>query len=144
MGLKKSEVTGRMKELMNILDRAQIFDDAASHPPHDESTKQPNDYIFECEKQVHEQFTNWLNQRELLYDHQRMDKRTRNPKGIPDYIVGVAGLMVCIEFKVHGRKLTKEQEEWRRKAVEKSKVQYHVLDNAGDAIHLIQEKLENI
>jgi hypothetical protein len=46
--------------------------------------------------------------------------------------------MVCIEFKVHGRKLRAEQEEWRRKALEKSRVQYFVLDNADGAIRLLK------
>jgi hypothetical protein len=138
--VKKSEVTERLKELMTDADRQQLFNEPPSlgHPIHDSKHSAGEDYLFETEKQEHTKLENWLNQYELFYNHERMDKRTSNRKGIPDFIIGICGLMVCIEFKLHGRKLTEEQEEWRRKAMHKSRVQYHVMDNAGDAIRLLQ------
>ena len=137
--MRREEVTERMKELMDEASRQQIFGSAPGHH-YDESehSSAGESYLWNAEKQEHVVLENWLNQRELFYDHQRMDRRTSNRKGIPDFIIGVCGLMICIEFKLHGRKLTPEQEEWRRKALEKSRVQYYVLDSAVDAIRLLE------
>jgi hypothetical protein len=139
--MKRNEVTERVRSLMSAQDQEALFGSCPPGSMHNNNPKQEDDtesdYIFNSEKKQHEILINWLNQREWYYDHQRMDKRTRNNKGIPDFEVGVYGLLVCIEFKLFGRKLTLEQEEWRRRAVEKSRCRYHVYDNAGEAITML-------
>lgn len=139
--MKKEQVTEEMKRLMSEADRQQLFGisqsvTALGHPPSHDSPKK--DYVGKLEKQEHEYLINWLNQREWFYVHSRMDKPTSNQKGIPDFVIGLLGWMICIEFKLAGRKLTQAQEEWRRRAVN-SRVHYWIYDNAGEAIRMLQE-----
>jgi hypothetical protein len=148
--MRKDEVTERMKSLMS----AQDQEAPGFHPPgsmHNNNPKQEDDTRSpeqikadkkaakrqrDLEKKEHVQLENWLNQREWFYDHQRMDKAATNQKGIPDFVIGVYGLLVCVEFKRPGKKLTPEQEEWRRRA-SVSRCRYHVYDNAGEAITML-------
>jgi len=140
--VKRSEVTEEMKRLMSEADRQALglsqSVTAPGHPlSHDSQRKR--DYVTRKEEQEHTTLINQLNMWELFYVHSRMDKATRNQKGIPDFVIGLLGLMICIEFKLGGRKLTVDQEEWRRKALENSRVRYYVYDNAGDAIRMLSE-----
>jgi len=136
--MKKSEVTERIKELMPEADRQALFGAPLSVVSHDYQ-HESRDYLTKLEKQDHIDLENQLNQWELFYRHARMDKATTEAKGLPDFIIGICGRMVCIEFKRPGKKLTAAQEEWRRRAHEKSKVAYHVFDNSGDAIRMLSE-----
>jgi VRR-NUC domain-containing protein len=140
--VRREELTERMKALMTDADR-QRYDNPLGQPHETHTQPGGKDYLWKLEKQQHVQFENWLNQRELFFDHQRMDKRTTNKRGIPDFIIGWEGRLICIEFKAAGRKLTPEQEEWRRRAMEKSRCKYYVFESAGDAINLFNAAPSN-
>lgn len=140
--MKKSEVTERMKELMTDSDRSALFAGSfgevqpLSAPAADECTNSKYDY--DLEKKEHVIFENWLNQHELGYDHQRMDRRTSNRCGMPDFIVGVEAQLVAIEFKRPGKCLSPAQLEWQRRFSVKSKCRYHVCRTADFAISCIK------
>jgi hypothetical protein len=140
--VRKDRVTEEMKRLMSEADRQKlglsISASGLGHPPsYDSGTKR--DYLTRKEEQEHTHLINQLNQWELFFRHARMDKPTTEAKGLPDFIIGICGRMVCIEFKLPGKTLTPAQEEWRRRAIEKSHVLYYVFNDAGNAIQMLSE-----
>lgn len=74
-------------------------------------------YARQEEKRMHEKFEEWLklHQDELYWDHSRMDQKTTNRKGHPDFVIQSGGRTLNIEFKVPGNVLSEDQEavhEW--------------------------------
>ena len=53
---------------------------------------------------------NWLNLQGAWVFEQRMDKRTRGKRGVPDRLACVDGRFLAIELKVTGNTLQREQE----------------------------------
>jgi VRR-NUC domain len=92
------------------------------------------------ERDEHRQFCAWLELHELPYSHSRTDVRATIQPGLPDFLVAVAGELICIEFKTEGGKLSLEQETWRLR-FEAQGIEYHVLTLALEAIGLITRKL---
>jgi hypothetical protein len=60
---------------------------------------------------LHNHIENLLRLRGAYWVHSRMDKKTANRKGVPDFIVCYQGVFVGIEAKVGGNKPTDEQME---------------------------------
>lgn len=56
------------------------------------------------ERRMHETFEQWLNlhRAELYWDHSRMDRKTSNRVGHPDFVIQRAGKVVNVEFKAAG------------------------------------------
>lgn len=67
-------------------------------------------YKAKCEKEMHIIFEQWLNLNNVPCVHSRMDKRTTTACGTPDFVVMYKGKVICIEFKMPGNGLSKEQE----------------------------------
>ena len=61
------------------------------------------------EKRLHREFEQWCLKWKIKPRHQRMDRRTSEAKGWPDFQLGFNGITVYIEFKSPGGKLTEEQ-----------------------------------
>lgn len=134
--MKKSEVTERMKELMDAPERTRLFGPPPGPPA--AAKKRQRDILTTREKQDHIDMENWLHQHDLFKVHSRMDRATTNEKGIPDFVIGIRGRLVAIELKQPGNRLTPEQEEQRRKCEGPSECEYHVFYSSKDAIELLQ------
>ncbi len=61
------------------------------------------------EKQLHKLIWQELNRRDVVVIHSRMDKRTTNAMGIPDFCFVYGGVPYAIEAKARKGKLTAEQ-----------------------------------
>lgn len=72
------------------------------------------------EREVHRQIENWLRLKGIWFSHSRMDRKTTQALGTPDFIFSYIymGAMIdkiptAVEVKVGGNKLTPEQESVR-------------------------------
>jgi hypothetical protein len=142
--MRRDEVPERMKELMNDQDRQELYgaSSIASNPPGPSAATKPHrDTLTKAEKLAHIDLENWLNQHELFKVHSRMDTATTTEKGIPDFVIGIKGRLVAIEFKQPGNTLSKEQQEQRRKCEGPSQCEYHVCYSSKEAIELLQPLL---
>jgi hypothetical protein len=61
------------------------------------------------ERELHQHVHNWLYKERIYFVTSRMDKRTTQRKGVPDFVCCVKGRFVAIELKVPGQKQTEEQ-----------------------------------
>jgi hypothetical protein len=67
-------------------------------------------FIAGEERKLKKLVTNYLNMRGVWFFEQRMDRRTRGRRGVPDILACICGRFVAIELKVAGSKLSAEQE----------------------------------
>jgi hypothetical protein len=61
------------------------------------------------ELEMHRQFQNWCQRRDVIFVHSRTDKKSTIKKGHPDFTLLWSGRGCCIEFKGKYGKLTDEQ-----------------------------------
>lgn len=61
------------------------------------------------ERELHRLISNELTRREIFFVHSRMDRKTTQAKGTPDFVACVAGHFVCFEAKTATGSLTDEQ-----------------------------------
>lgn len=137
--MKRDEVPERIKALMCNQDRQALFGASGASVPlgTPPAAKRQRDMLTRQEKQDHIDLENWLNQHELFKVHSRMDQKTSNEKGIPDFVIGLGGRLIAIEFKLPGKHLTQEQQEQRRKCVGPSQCEYHTCYSSKEAIELL-------
>jgi hypothetical protein len=67
----------------------------------------------EFERDLQRDIANYLRQRNITAISSRMDKRTRNTKGCPDFLFAINGRPIAIEAKRPGGKLRPDQEAMR-------------------------------
>lgn len=66
-----------------------------------------------AERELHDQIEQWLRMKGVrCIVHSRMDKKTTQKKGVPDFLFVMRGNAFAIEVKVGNNQLTKEQEAW--------------------------------
>lgn len=66
-----------------------------------------------AERELHDQIEQWLRMKGVrCIVHSRMDKKTTQKKGVPDFLFVMKGNAFAIEVKVGNNQLTKEQEAW--------------------------------
>ena len=95
------------------------------------------------ERELHVQFENWCNLNNIQVIHSRMDRRTTNEKGVPDFVCCFGGHVVFVEYKAHAHPLahlTEEQECWRLGAIA-SHNQYLCTNDLADAIQFTKKHL---
>lgn len=129
-----------MKQRMSDADRKHLFgEETTPMPSHSVISQQQRDRdtVPKAEKQEHDELIRYLEHKGWFYHHSRMDKATTSARGIPDFIVGLCGQGVCIEFKLPGRKLTPAQEEWKERATN-SRWPYYIFHTAVEAIKMLQ------
>jgi hypothetical protein len=71
----------------------------------------------ELESVLHQQIIDWCNSfwPRLKYIHSRMDKATRNEKGVCDFVIFMPDKMVlCLEAKKKGCKPSIDQRNWHK------------------------------
>ena len=69
------------------------------------------------EREIHEQIGQWLNSKGVVYQHERMDKKTRGKVGWPDFTFSWVGSLsgiplafpVAVEVKRPGEQPTQDQ-----------------------------------
>lgn len=73
-------------------------------------------FAANCEKQVHIQIQNWLRLKSIFCIHSRMDKKTHNALGTPDFVFAWnwgcdtrTATPMAIEVKVGANKMSDEQ-----------------------------------
>jgi hypothetical protein len=77
------------------------------------------------EKQIHDDIESYLRRNRIPYDHSRMDKKSTNKVGDPDFKVYVRNRVLFMEIKKPGGKLSDEQ-----------KVRINELNAAGNEVYL--------
>lgn len=61
------------------------------------------------EKDIHDNIESFLRRNGIPYDHSRMDKRTTNKRGHPDFSIFMYQHVLFIEVKKPGEKLSEDQ-----------------------------------
>lgn len=73
--------------------------------------------LAKSEKEVHKQISQWLTLHDIYFCHSRMDRKTTNQRGQPDYMFAwkfdraALARPVAIEVKVGSNKLSDEQKD---------------------------------
>lgn len=75
-----------------------------------------NKYLIREELDHQKQLCAYLDQKGIMYMHARTDKRSTINKGHPDFAIYCGQKVLFIECKSSVGKLSKDQEEWFKKA----------------------------
>jgi hypothetical protein len=67
--------------------------------------------VHENERQLQEQIANWLRLHDTWFFRSRMDKRSTNTVGCPDFLCSVCSVPIAIECKMPGNALSEEQKQ---------------------------------
>lgn len=101
------------------------------------------------EKDIHKNISNWLNIRNVFFIRSRMDKRTTNGNGLPDYVVVLPcdptkegqyfALPSClmVEVKLPKGKLSQDQEDFHANYAYKTNFPVKVVYSLQDFINFI-------
>jgi hypothetical protein len=94
--------------------------------------------LLRLERQDHSDFSNYLLQKGIEYEHDDPSRRTSNRKGWPDFRLydGPPASVLFVEFKIRPNKLTPEQEQVRR-SLEKRGFTYVVSYSLSGAIEAV-------
>lgn len=91
-----------------------------------------------AEREVHKHIANWLRQHDIWFCHSRMDRKTTNQNGCPDFLFVwqpvyaiVAPVPMAIEVKVGNNKLSEEQKRVRLDMI-RNGWNYHVVSSLDD------------
>ena len=97
-------------------------------------------YNHKHEKQMHEDFIQWLNLNEIYYIHSRMDKKSTIAKGAPDFTIIHQGIGFFIEFKTPQNTLSEEQKAHAKKIMA-SGTDYFICYAAQEAIEVTRKQI---
>lgn len=104
------------------------------HPADDPHPPTKTDKL---EKDEQRSFANWLLLHELPFVWHSTAKRSTATPGTPDFIVGVSGVTLWIEFKRAQAELSEDQEKFRV-LLERQKIRLFVCYSAFEAIQLLE------
>jgi hypothetical protein len=96
------------------------------------------------ERDLHEKFEGWCRINGVAVVHSRMDRKTSQACGVPDFVCLKNGAGCCVEFKAHAipnDHLSDEQEAWMISAVDAG-VPYLLTNDLAAAIKFTKENLE--
>lgn len=96
------------------------------------------------ESELHKHIANYLRQHNVWFSHSRMDRKTTQQCGTPDFLLCYIyfGAMIekmptAIEVKVGGRKLTQDQESVREQMVANG-WRYHVVSSLQELVEIVK------
>lgn len=96
------------------------------------------------EKDIHKNISGWLHIRNVFFIRSRMDKRTTNGNGLPDYVVVLPALIagnlprcLMVEVKLPKKKLSQDQEDFHANYLNKTGCRVQVVYSLQDFINLI-------
>lgn len=90
---------------------------------------------FEREEQ--RVFSRELNRLELPFYWHRTDKPTGANAGVPDFIIGVNGVTLWVEFKAEGSGRMRPEQAHFQELLARQKIKYHLVFSAAEAIELL-------
>jgi len=90
------------------------------------------------ERDLQQDFSDWLTKNGLPHFRQRMDKRTTGTLGWPDFTICHNGRVLLIEAKFEKGSLRKSQNE-RRAELDAAGCHVHVLRDLQSAINVVNE-----
>jgi hypothetical protein len=90
------------------------------------------------EREEQRVFSRELNRLELPFYWHRTDKPTGANAGVPDFIVGVNGVTVWIEFKAEGSGRMRPEQIRFQELLARQKIKYRLVFSAKEAIELLQ------
>lgn len=110
--------------------------------PHRDDLTAPNNKAQpkkadEFERKEQREFAAWLSLEDYPFEWKATHKKATGTVGCPDFVVGVAGLTLWIEFKRPGFKLSDDQETFRGK-LERQGIYLHVVYSADQGIKLVK------
>lgn len=105
MGINLSETSDKFREKINASERKALGKVAMT------STDAEEKRTYELEKDLHNDFIQWLNLNEFPYERNRMDKRSTGTKGEPDFKVYKNNRVAFVEFKADDGRLSDDQKE---------------------------------
>jgi hypothetical protein len=94
----------------SILSRIQPQDSKADLPRLDITGRITADANIKIERQLQNQIHSWLRLKGITAIRSRMDRKTSNNKGTPDFLFAIGGRAVAIECKMRGLHPTIEQQ----------------------------------
>jgi hypothetical protein len=128
---------------MSLEDQAKFAPQSLSsefyerHPEYAPVTPPPKTDKLERDEQ--RQFVNWCLLHRLPFVWHGTHKRSSANLGVPDFVVGVNGKVLFIEFKRdHGYQLSAEQQAWCELCLAQG-LPYRVVYSSGEAIKLVEE-----
>lgn len=116
---------------MSPTDRALIGRPALTRPERQEKAG------IAQERDLHKLIWNELLRREIFAIHSRMDKRTTNAVGTPDFCMAINGRPVAMEVKLPGNTLSDDQEKVRSRMIRNGWL-YFVVFSFDEAISAIE------
>jgi hypothetical protein len=96
-------------------------------------------FTARLEREMHKQFSQWLDLNGLFYIHSRTDKRTTQRKGLPDYFV-IGKETLVVELKTETGRLSSEQQQILDELSQRG-VTCMVTSSVVDAIELVKCRL---
>jgi hypothetical protein len=91
------------------------------------------------EKDEQHQFVNYCLLHNLPFVWHGTHKRSTANLGVPDFLVGIAGKWLCLEFKRdYSCELSKEQQEFCERCLAQG-LEFHVVYGCAEAIKLIEQ-----
>ncbi len=100
--------------------------------------------LNQTEREVHKDIANYLRQHDVWFSHSRMDRKTTQALGVPDFVfcyVSVENMVAlvptAVEVKVGGRKLTSEQESARMLMLSNGWT-YHIVANVTQLMEIVK------
>lgn len=92
--------------------------------------------LAKLEREEQRLFVNELLRREIPYEWHRTDKATRSTVGCPDFIFGINGVTVWMEFKALGGTMSDEQLAFAEK-LRKQNQRFHLVFSCKEAIEIL-------
>ena len=108
------------------------YGDAGYHPEDDPCPPPVTDRLERVEQR---EYASWLTLKDMPFVWHSTAKRSTANLGTPDFIVGVAGVTLWVEFKRVGFKLSADQEKFRQR-LEKQRIFLYVCHTGFEAIKL--------
>jgi len=138
----------KVAHLMNPRDQAQIAPETltsefyARHPEYAPVSPPPKTDRLERDEQ--REFASWLllqnsKGRQIPFVWHSTAHRSKATPGTPDFLVGIAGTWLCIEFKRdYTCELSPDQQEFCERCLAQ-RLAFHVVYGAAEAIKLVEQ-----
>jgi hypothetical protein len=137
--MRLSELTPALISRMNIEDQRRYAQAIGLVTHQDDLTahKEQPKGADSLERIQQREFASWLSLGDYPYCWHATHKKSTGSLGCPDFVVGVAGVTLWVEFKRPGFTLSKDQERFRAK-LEQQGIFLHIVYTGLQAIDLVK------
>jgi hypothetical protein len=140
MGWTRKQLTPEIIGAMNADDRARYGPEVR---PSYEDDPHPPPVTDKLEREEQRQFASWCMLKGYACVWHSTGHRSKASLGCPDFIVGVNGSTLWIEFKRAPLRLSEDQKIFRD-TLEKQNIRYYIVYTAGEAIKLVEQYATNV